>query len=303
MRALNALLRALRTRRKHPETDPVASTDHPGLADLLDAARAPATMAELAGEKEAVAAFAAHRRTAARSERKRRVKARVRVVLVPVTAGLALLALAGTAVAARTGNLPQEAQQHAHRLFSALGVPAPRTGNPLTPSPAPSPSRPGPRPTLDVTALSWCQAWGGGPARTLSHEDRRKLSAAAGGEDGIEKYCRDLHKSASAQPSEGPSAPPGPPSGTPSPSGPAAPPGPAASVPAPATTEPGRPTPPGQPPTTPPGKPPKPTHTGKPTDTPPGKDRENRNTTQRHNPASPSVAALLNDSAESGHEE
>ncbi|MBU2665751.1 hypothetical protein KOI35_19765 [Actinoplanes bogorensis] len=209
MRAFHALQRALRTRRhrriNRDQADRIAAThppgtDHPGLAALLEAARAPATREELAGEQEMVAAFVAHRKNAARSARRHRT-ARIRAALVPATAGLALLILAGTAAAARTGNLPQEAQQHAHRLFSALGVPAPRTG---TPAP-PGPSRPGPRPstspTLDVTVLGWCDAWNATPGRTLSAGDRRKLSDAAGGEEDIEKYCRDLHRSASAAPS------------------------------------------------------------------------------------------------------
>lgn len=239
MRALNALLRVLRTRRnRHPEPDPIASTDRPGLADLLEAARAPGTPEELAGEKEVVAAFVAHRKRAARAQR-RRTPARIRAVLVPATTGLALLILTGTAVAARTGNLPQEAQQHAHRLFSALGVPEPRTGTPGTPSP----SRPAPRPTPDITALTWCEAWRGAPGRTLSREDRRKLSAAAGGEPRIEKYCVDLHREASHKPVK-PATPP-PPTG-PAPNSP--PTGPAASSPPPttpsATTTPGREGPP-----------------------------------------------------------
>jgi hypothetical protein len=287
MRSLNALLRALRTRRnRHHETDPIATTDHPGLADLLDAARAPATQAELAGEKETVAAFVAHRRRAARSSRRHRTKARIRAVLVPVTAGLALLILTATGVAARTGNLPQGAQQHAHRLFSALGVPAPRTGNPVTPSPAPS--RPGPRPTLDVTALSWCRSWDGGPERPLSKEERRKLSAAAGGEKGIEKYCRDLHRSASAQPS----APTTPPTTSPAPSpSTSVEPLPSVSAEPTGTPQPGRPAQPGRAPTAPPStKPPKPTHTGKPPKpSTPSETREPRATTQRHNSPSPTV--------------
>ncbi|WP_250030536.1 hypothetical protein [Paractinoplanes maris] len=295
MRALHALLRALRTRRKHPETDPIATPDHPGLADLLDAARAPATPEELAGEHEMVAAFVAHRRSAARSERRRHAKARIRAVLVPATTGLALLILTGTAVAARTGNLPQGAQQHAHSLFSALGVPAPGTGTPTTPSP----SRPGPRPSLDVTALTWCQAWGGAD-RPLSREDRRRLSKAAGGEKHIGKYCRDLHRSASASPS--PSAPPS------TPVTPSAPPTPAPLGPSdpvqpglPATSEP-------VPTATPPSKPGRPTHTGKPTDVPrgtgkPSKSREPKKNTDKHNAGSPGVAAPTTDSAERGQPE
>ncbi|GAB2589630.1 hypothetical protein Aab01nite_41340 [Paractinoplanes abujensis] len=221
MHSLRALLRALRTRRRsridRGRADMIAAThppgdDHPGLAALLEAARAPGTPEELAGEKEMVAAFTAHRKRAARSVRRRRT-ASFRAALVPVTTGLALLILAGTAVAARTGNLPVEAQQHAHRLFSALGVPAPGTG-----SPQPSSStRPSPRPSLDVTALSWCEAWRGTPERSLSREDRRKLTDAAGGEDDIAKYCEKLHPSASPSPSATPSGPASPSTtGTPS---------------------------------------------------------------------------------------
>ncbi|MBL7256645.1 hypothetical protein JKJ07_20315 [Actinoplanes sp. LDG1-01] len=210
----------------HPPGD-----DHPGLAALLEAARAPGTPEELAGEKEMLAAFAAHRKRAARSVRRRRT-ASLRAALVPVTSGLALLILAGTAVAARTGNLPEGAQQHAHRLFSALGVPAPGTGSPH-PSSSTRPG-PGPRPSLDVTALSWCEAWRGTPERSLSREDRRKLTDAAGGEEDIKDYCDRLHRSASPssspspEPSESRSSSPSPsPTGTPSftetPSEPAAP--------------------------------------------------------------------------------
>ncbi len=186
MRALHALLRVLRLRvlrrDRHPRPEPDASTDRPGLADLLEAARAPGTPDELAGEKEVVAAFVAHRRRAARAQR--RTPARIRAALVPATTGLALLILTGTAVAARTGNLPQEAQQHAHRLFSALGVPAPRTGTP----------------TPDITNLTWCEAWHGVPGRTLSQDDHRRLAAAAGPQ-GIDRYCVDLRRTASHKPS------------------------------------------------------------------------------------------------------
>ncbi len=243
MRSLHALLRALRTRQdrrttagRTDATHP-PGTEHPGLADLLEAARAPGTAEELATEQETVAAFVAQRRNAARSARRRRT-ARIRAALVPVTAGLALLFLTGTAVAARTGNLPQEAQQHAHRLFSALGVPAPRTG-----APAPAPSRSGPRPSLDVTVLGWCDAWRGTPAKTLSGEDRRKLSVVAGGEEDIDRYCTDLHRAASGPP-QSPATAPSPGEATPS----RTPSAPTSSAPDPTPTS-------TAPPTTPPSSP------------------------------------------------
>jgi hypothetical protein len=218
------------------------------LDELLDAATAPATAEELSGEKAAVAAFTAHRRRAARAAR-RRQPARKRTAIVAVTTGLALLSVTGTAVAARTGNLPQDAQQHAHRLFSALGVPAPRTG-------APSPSSPTPL----VTSLSWCDNWTG--PRPLSSENRRKLVAAAGGEDRVERYCAGVRRSASAAPgSASPGTPPGRPGTLPAPTGPddpATPPSvtapPSVTVPpSPTSPPPGSAEPPAGPPATEPG--------------------------------------------------
>ena len=201
MRSLHALLNAMRNRRRPVPGEP-PGPDHPGLARLLDAARAPATAEELAGEEAVVAAYRAHRRRAARTAR--RTRPRTRAVLVPVTAGLALLILGTTAAAARTGNLPQPAQQHAHRLFSALGVPAPRTGPPAKPSPSSSPSTarpsPEPSPSVDVAALSWCDGWRGTSGKPLSAQERRRLVAAAGSEGRIEKYCADLHRTASRPP-------------------------------------------------------------------------------------------------------
>ncbi|MGK5684517.1 hypothetical protein [Actinoplanes sp. URMC 104] len=291
MRALNALLRALRTRRTGIDRDQAdhiaahhpAGDDHPGLAALLEAARAPGTPEELAAEQDTVAAFVAHRKRAARSARRRKT-ARVRAVLVPVTTGLALLLLAGTAVAARTGNLPGEAQQHAHRLFSALGVPAPRTG-----TPTPSPTRPAPRPSLDVTALGWCRAWSGALDRPLSREDRRKLSEAAGGEDDIDEYCRDLHRSASASPpapSDPATAPPSP-SSSRSPAPPRSPaPSPSAggsATPGPsATPAPWSPPPPGRTPAPPPTGPKSKAPHGSPS---PGDEPTRNGTGRSHSPS------------------
>jgi hypothetical protein len=199
-------MRLRRTHRIGPaEADRLAAGDHPGpthapLTKLLDAARAPATADELSGEKAAVAAFTEHRRRAARAARH---PARTRTAVATIAAGLALLSATGTAVAARTGNLPQEAQQHAHRLFSALGIPAPRTG---TPSPAPT-----------VVVLSWCDARRG--PTPLNSENRRKLADAAGGENAIDRYCADLRRAASATPggpARKPTPPAGPTSGAPS---------------------------------------------------------------------------------------
>ena len=224
MRPLRALLHAMRRRtdRIGPDgAERLISGDHQGpLRHLLDAARAPATDQELAGEKAVVAAFTTHRRRAARTARKQRLSS-ARATVVTATVGLALLAFGGTALAARTGNLPQEAQQHAHRLFSALGVPAPRTGPVAPPHPAATSPAPTTRPSPSVAALTWCDSWRGGAGRTpLTRENKRKLSAAAGGEGRIDRYCTEIRRSAAPTPSVSgpvPARPPVAPSGTPQP--------------------------------------------------------------------------------------
>jgi hypothetical protein len=209
MRSPRALLHAMRTWRTPridlDEADRLAAGDPPGpdqagLGTLLDALRAPATAGELSAEKAAVAAYRTHRRRAARAAR------RTRSVLAPALTALALLLSGGTALAARTGNLPDGAQQHAHHLFSALGVPAPRTG-PHRPTPsattAPSPSHPAGPP---VVQLGWCADWQpGGPV--LSSENHRRLRAAAGSEERNPGYCDKLRRSAAGA-GHG-SAPPG----------------------------------------------------------------------------------------------
>jgi hypothetical protein len=231
MRSLPALLHAMRTRRNQridlDEADRLSNGETPGpnqagLGILLDALRAPATPGELSAEKATVAAFTAHRKRAARAAR-----TSTRSVLVPALAALALLTFGGTAFAARTGNLPDDAQQHAHRLFSALGVPAPRTG-PATRHPTPVASA-GPSPTSRpaVVELGWCADWQpGGPP--LSNEDHQRLRAAAGSENRIPSYCDKLRRTAGT-PGPGshpptPTTPPSAPAGasTPAPPSPSA---------------------------------------------------------------------------------
>jgi hypothetical protein len=234
MRHLHALLDAMRTRRNQridlDEAERLVTGDPPGptqagLGTLLDALRAPATPGELSAEKAAVAAFTTHRKRAARAARR---KTPTRAVLVPALTALALLMFGGTALAARTGNLPVGAQQHAHHLFSALGVPAPRTGPGHRPAPVastgPYPSASG---TPAVVELGWCADWqpGGPPLSSANHQ---RLRAAAGSEDHIPGYCETLRRSAGTpSPSKGagspsPSVPPSaPPSTSTSPSNPA----------------------------------------------------------------------------------
>jgi hypothetical protein len=141
------------------------------------------------------------------------------MVAVKVAAGVAVLAVGGTAVAAETGNLPAGARQ----FLTGLGVPAPdggprptatgagrtRSGTPV-PSPATSAprSRSAPRDPAEVWALDLCRSWDA--ARTNPHgkavpaETRRALADLAGGERRVDGFCDDVlgaSPSASVSPS------------------------------------------------------------------------------------------------------
>lgn len=221
MRPRNALLRAMCKRRAGrlglDEADRLvgggrAGPRCPGLDHLLDALQAPATTGEMSGGRETVTALAAERRRAAlttRPEGSQRVpvSTSARTIIVSIATGLALLGAGGTAVAARTGHLPARVQQHAHRLFSALGVPAPRTG----PSePAPAPAGPGvtptptgaPTPAATITAppvqADWCAAWrrAAGDGKPMNGRWRQDLITAAGGRENVARYCARLTASA-----------------------------------------------------------------------------------------------------------
>ncbi|WP_143162689.1 hypothetical protein [Couchioplanes caeruleus] len=183
-----------------------------GLAALLDAAKAPASPRELAGERAAVAAIVAAYRDAEttslpRGRRRVRISPPVRTAAVKVAAGVAVLAGGGVALAAETGHLPAGAQQQAHRLFSAVGVPAPApettSARPPSPAlPAPSPqtsarSAPGPSPTggpasADPAVPGLCRSWAAQQephGKAMNAASRRDLIAAAGGEDRIADLC------------------------------------------------------------------------------------------------------------------
>ncbi|WP_189332909.1 hypothetical protein [Actinoplanes ianthinogenes] len=200
----------MRIRRTHPigldQTERWAAgeppgPDHQGLAGLLAAAKAPATPGELAGRQAAMAAFtAAYEGAEAPGEGHRvRTSRPTRTLVVTIAAGLALVTAGGTAAAARSGVLPDGAQERAHQLFSRLGVPAPQT-SPDAPAPVPSslPSRtggvPSPVPVTSATAVvpvGWCRAWAAAP-RASNAPWRRELVEAAGSEAGIPAYCAAL---------------------------------------------------------------------------------------------------------------
>jgi hypothetical protein len=214
--ALQSAMRTRNTRRIGPtEADRLVAghppgPDHRGLGVLLDAATAPPSVEELAGETAAMARFVlAYRGAAAKPPARNRVwvPRSARMVAIKVAAGVAVLAAGGTAVAAETGNLPAGVQQ----FFSALGVPAPvggpqptatgagpaRSSGSASPSPTAAPSRvaASTRPA-EATALGLCRAWDAARAdphgRAMAAASRQALAAAAGGEKEITDFCTSL---------------------------------------------------------------------------------------------------------------
>jgi hypothetical protein len=201
------------------------------LGALLDAAKAPASTGELAGERAAVAGFAAARRVTAppkRGKNRVRVPLPARTVAMKVAAGVAVLAVSGTALAARTGNLPDAAQQRAHAMFEPLGVPGPApspstSGTATSGSPArtsatstsPAPSRTPtsvPSDPAAAGAISLCRIWVENDGKGMPAPSRKRLKDLAGKQKDIAAYCAGLLAGASpaATPGASPSASPTP---------------------------------------------------------------------------------------------
>lgn len=216
---------------------------HPGLADLLAAATAPARSDEVAGERAAVAAFRReYRRAGPGTTPVRRVSGGRRspgrgVVIAALATVVALVG--GTAYAAGAGRLPDPVQRQLHEALAGVGVPPPdpRDTPTRTPASASSPAPSGSSPA-DARLLGLCRAWQAARATPGAPQprpdDKRVLAEAAGGQHRIEAFCAALVAAA--------------PGATASPSTPAGP--------APVTTTPGRPgnPDPGGPPATPPGQ-------------------------------------------------
>jgi hypothetical protein len=204
--ALSGAMRAFRGNRLGPrEVEQLVSPEragsaYPELSYLLSAAAAPPRADELAGHEAALAAFErAGLSTPVRTAPRRRML--TRSIAVKAFAGAALMLLGGTALAAETGNLPGQAQQHAHDLFSALGVPAP-VGNaspagvgPQTPrtSPAPTPKAGRTLSPSSPAVPGLCRAWNAmqknPKGKPMAAEAFRDLVSVAGGENRIQDFC------------------------------------------------------------------------------------------------------------------
>jgi hypothetical protein len=206
------------TRLNRAETDRLLAGGRPGpgqrgLVALLDAAKASPTVGEVAGEAAAVAAYVAAYRGAApvpTTPSRVRIPSLARAATIKVAAGVAVLVVGGTAVAAEAGALPDVAQQQAHGWFSVLGVPPPAPSSPVRegvpptgarptsvrPTSTPSPSTtatPGSNGTGSSKARGLCVAWQAEDrtehGKAMTAKSRRALAALAGDESMIPAFC------------------------------------------------------------------------------------------------------------------
>jgi hypothetical protein len=169
-------------------------------AMVLAAAAAPPTPDELAGERQAVAAFTAVARSIPHRAAPRRQPVLTRFVSFKLAAAAAIAALSVAGVAgAATGTLPDPAQRVAHRMLGGAGVPGPDDHAAQTADDKSSTksdhSPTGPDATGQAKA-GLCRAWaagqGGENGKKLDATAFQALAEAAGGADGIAEYCADV---------------------------------------------------------------------------------------------------------------
>jgi hypothetical protein len=210
-----------------------------GLARLLVATSAPAAPEELAGERQALATFAAVMRShpPTLSPRRTAVPRKVFTMKAAAAALVAALSIGGVAAAA-TGLLPDQASPvanqaaattaanaAAHDLGKAAVANMGGTAKAGSTDGQGRESAVGPDATAAARA-GLCRAWeagqGGDHGRRMDSVAFQALVDAAGGADKVAAYCRDVaagsagaHGQGQASPpSSGPPADPGPPAST-----------------------------------------------------------------------------------------
>jgi hypothetical protein len=219
-----------------------------GLARLLVATSAPAAPEELAGERQALATFAAVMRShpPTLSPRRTAVPRKVFTMKAAAAALVAALSLGGVAAAA-TGLLPDQASPVANQAAATTAADAAAhdlgkatVANMGGTAKAGSTDGQGRESAVgpDATAAAHaglCRAWeagqGGDHGRRMDSVAFQALVDAAGGADKVAAYCRDVAAGSAGAHGQGQASPPS--------SGPTADPGPPADAGPPASTGPG----------------------------------------------------------------
>jgi hypothetical protein len=173
-----------------------------GVARLLAAATAPAALEELAGEALLLAEFKAVVRSHPPTLVPRRATMLSKLASVKVAAAVlaAVLSIGGVAAAA-TGLLPGQAEQAADRATSTTGAGA--AGRGVV----------GDATVADLGAAAkqgLCQAWlagqGADNGRRTDAPTLRALAVAAGGDDNVAAYCKDVTATDGHEAATGPDA-------------------------------------------------------------------------------------------------
>jgi hypothetical protein len=219
-----------------------------GLARLLVATSAPAAPEELAGERQALATFAAVMRSHPPTlfPRRTAVPRKVFTMKAAAAALVAALSIGGVAAAA-TGLLPDQASPVANQAAAtttadaaAHGLGKAAVANMGGTAKAGSTDGQGRESGVgpDATAAAragLCRAWeagqGGDHGRRMDSVAFQALVDAAGGADKVAAYCRDVAAGSAGAHGQGQASPPS--------SGPPADPGPPADAGPPASTGPG----------------------------------------------------------------
>jgi hypothetical protein len=219
-----------------------------GLARLLVATSAPAAPEELAGERQALATFAAVMRShpPTLSPRRTAVPRKVFTRRAAAAALVAALSIGGVAAAA-TGLLPDQASPVANQAAATTAANAAAhdlgkaaVANMGGTAKAGSTDGQGRESAVgpDATAAAHaglCRAWeagqGGDHGRRMDSVAFQALVDAAGGADKVAAYCRDVAAGSAGAHGQGQASPPS--------SGPTADPGPPADAGPPASTGPG----------------------------------------------------------------
>ncbi len=196
---------------------PVAA-DRRALAELLSAAAGPTRPDELHGVQAPLAVFEQSHRPPEMSHRRRRRTVFARLGIGWPTAKLAavaILAVVGTVTAAKTGVLPDSAQQVAHDMLGGVGVPAPVTASPRNSPgtqgdpgrPTASPTPPAVRQNQDDDAEALCRAYRD-RRRSPDPQVSLRLARLAGGAPKVDRFCTGVLDNNDDQPSTDPSSHP-----------------------------------------------------------------------------------------------
>lgn len=181
------------------------------LKALLAATTAPATPAELAGQESIVAAFTqayiagtagagiSSSPSTTTPSRRRSMLSTLLASKVVAAAAAGGIAVAGTAAAAYTGNLPDALQDVAHQTIGAPAAELPEaaTDRPeaaaATPTGRPATATPVGPDATGAAAYGLCTAWdkGGLDTKSVAYE---ALVKAAGEESKIEEFCATVEE-------------------------------------------------------------------------------------------------------------